>query len=90
MHKFMTFHFGSAISRNETEITSRYLEITLSFNLREEEIEDITWLGREKKFLSVLKNVSGVSAPFELLQNAAQRRFVFIKCYKVKSLSCVV
>ena len=54
MHKFMTFHFGSAISRNETEITSRYLENTLSlvFNLREEEIEDITWLGREKKFLS--------------------------------------
>ena len=54
MHKFMTFHFGSAISRNETEITSRYLEISLSlvFNLREEEIEDITWLGREKKFLS--------------------------------------
>ena len=52
MHKFMTFHFGSAISRNEPEITSRYLEITLSFNLREEEIEDITWLGREKKFLS--------------------------------------
>ena len=45
---------------------------------------------REEISLRVLKNVSGVSAPFELLQNAAQRRFVFIECYKVKSLSCVV
>ena len=43
----------------------------------------------EEISLRVLKNVSGVSAPFELLQNAAQRRFVFIESYKVKSLSCV-
>ena len=35
------------------------------------------------------EEISGVSAPFELLQNAAQRRFVFIECYKVNSLSCV-
>ena len=28
--KFMTFRLVSAISRNETGITSRYLEITLS------------------------------------------------------------
>ena len=38
---------------------------------------------REEVSLRVLKNVSGVSAPFELLQNAAQRRFVSVECYKV-------
>ena len=31
--KFVTFRLVSAISRNETGITSRYLEITLSFSL---------------------------------------------------------
>ena len=44
---------------------------------------------REEISLRVLKNISGVSAPFELLQNAAQRRFVFVESYIVKSLSCV-
>ena len=44
---------------------------------------------REEISLRVLKNVSGVSAPFELLQNAAQRRFVVVECYLIKLLSCV-
>ena len=40
--------------------------------------------------LRVLKNISRVSAPFELfydefkVTNAAQRRFVFVECYVVK------
>ena len=83
----------SAISRNETGITSRYLEITSSlvFNLLEEQKEDITLS------LRVLKNISRVSAPFELFYDeyksykmaASQRRFVFVECYVVKLLSWV-
>ena len=38
---------------------------------------------REEISLRVLKNISGVSAPFELLQSAAQRRFVFVEWYIV-------
>ena len=43
----------------------------------------------------VLKNVSRVTAPFELflmnlkLQTVAQRRFVLVECYVVKLLLCV-
>ena len=51
---------------------------------------------RHEISLRVLKNISRVSAPFELfydeslkLQNAAQRRFVFVECYIVKLLSYV-
>ena len=52
---------------------------------------------RHEISLRVLKNISRVSAPFELfyammnlkLQNAAQRRFVFVECYVVKLFSCV-
>ena len=50
---------------------------------------------RHEISLRVLTNISRVSAPFEQfydelkLQNAAQRRFVFVECYLVKLLSCV-
>ena len=50
---------------------------------------------RHKISLRVLKNNSRVRAPFELLydefkvQNAAQRRFVFLECYVIKLPSCV-
>ena len=51
---------------------------------------------RNEISLRVLKNISRVSAPFELrfmmnlkLQNAAQRHFVFVECYVVKLLSRV-
>ena len=52
---------------------------------------------RHEISLRVLKNISRVSAPFELfyaminlkLQNAARRRFVFVECYVVKLFSCV-
>ena len=46
--------------------------------------------------LRVLKNISRVSAPFELfyddnlkLRDATQRHFVVVECYVVKLLSCV-
>ena len=45
---------------------------------------------RHEISLRVLKNISRVSAPFELfydefkVTNAAQRRFVFVECYVVK------
>ena len=48
---------------------------------------------RHEISLRVLKNISRVSPPFELmnlkLQNAAKRHFVFVECYVVKLLSCV-
>ena len=52
---------------------------------------------RHEISLRVLKNISRVSAPFELfyammnlkLQNAAQTRFVLVECYVVKLFSCV-
>ena len=52
---------------------------------------------RHEISLRVLKNISRVSAPFELfyaminlkLQNAARRRFVFVECYVVKLFPCV-
>ena len=48
----MTFRLVSAISKNETGITSRYFEITsiLVFYLLEELTEDISWPHRDKKF----------------------------------------
>ena len=63
---FVTFRLVSAISRNETGITSRYLEITLSFSL------DVTRginggylymaVQRHEISLRVLKNIKRVSA----------------------------
>ena len=50
---------------------------------------------RHEISLRVLKNISRVSPPFELLYDefkvtyAAQRHFVFVECYVVKLLSCV-
>ena len=38
--------------------------------------------------LRVIKNISRVSAPFELFYDA-QIRFVFVQCYVVKLFSCV-
>ena len=38
--------------------------------------------------LRVIKNISRVSAPFELFYDA-QRRFVFVQCYVVKLFSWV-
>ena len=45
--------------------------------------------------LRMLKNISQVSPPFELLydefklQNAAQRHFVFVECCKIAFMRCV-
>ena len=45
--------------------------------------------------LRVFKNISPVSAPFELFYDefkvtkCGTRRFVFVECYVVKLLSCV-
>ena len=46
---------------------------------------------RHEISLRVLKNISRVSSPLELLydENAAQRHFVFVECYVVKLLLCV-
>ena len=78
--------------------TSWYLEITSSlvFNLLEEWIEDITWPRRDTKFLFECWKTFHEWAPLSncfmmnlKLQNAAQRRFVFVECYVVILLSCV-
>ena len=49
---------------------------------------------RHKISLRVLKDISPVSAPYELFYDEfkvtkAQRRFVFVECYVVKLLACV-
>ena len=50
---------------------------------------------RHEISLRVLKNISRVSAPFELsydefkVTKFFRRRFVFVECYVVKLLSCV-
>ena len=76
-----------------------YLEITSSlfFNYSWNKIiEDISWPGRDTKFLfecwktfhewALLSNCFMMNLK---LQNAAQRHFVFVECYVVKLLSCV-
>ena len=88
--------FGYFTKWNRT--TLWYLEITSSlvFNLLDESIENITWPRRDTKFLFECRKTFHEWARLSnclmmnlKLQNAAQRRFVFVECWAVKLFSCV-